>query len=87
MTIYRALEGLEGKGHIHKIDGMNAFVLCNHQGPHLVQTFLVCEKCSNVNELEMVAIEADILAAVRKSSFEMNTARLEIKGECEKCAA
>ncbi len=87
MTVYRALDGLEGKGHIHKIDGMNAFVLCNHEGPHMVQTFLVCEKCSNVKELEMVAVEAGILDAVRKSSFEMNTARLEIKGECEVCAA
>ena len=87
MTVYRALDGLEGKGHIHKIDGMNAFVLCNHEGPHMVQTFLVCEKCSNVKELEMVAVEAGILDAVRKSSFEMNTARLEIKGECERCAA
>ena len=87
MTVYRALDGLEGKGHIHKIDGMNAFVLCNHEGPHLVQTFLVCESCSNVKELEMVAVEAGILDAVRKSSFEMNTARLEIKGACEACAA
>lgn len=86
MTVYRALDGLEGKGHIHKIDGMNAFVLCNHEGPHMVQTFLVCETCSAVKELEMVAVEADIMAAVRASSFEMNTARLEIKGVCETCS-
>lgn len=86
MTVYRALDGLEGKGHIHKIDGMNAFVLCNHEGPHMVQTFLVCEGCSHVEELEMVAVEADILDAVRNSNFDMNTARLEIKGSCQKCA-
>ena len=86
MTVYRALDGLENKGHIHKIDGMNAFVLCNHEGPHMVQTFLVCEKCSNVEELEMVAAEADILDAVRKSNFEMSTARLEIKGACRNCS-
>ncbi|MEO1250758.1 MAG: transcriptional repressor [Pseudomonadota bacterium] len=85
MTVYRALDGLEGKGHIHKIDGMNAFVLCNHEGPHMVQTFLVCESCSAVEELEMIAVEADIIAAVRKSSFEMKTARLEIRGVCRKC--
>ncbi len=87
MTVYRALEGLENKGHIHKIDGMNAFVLCRHEGPHMVQTFLVCETCSHVRELEMVAVEAGIIDAVRKATFEMNTARIEIKGECEKCAA
>lgn len=87
MTVYRALDGLEGKGHIHKIDGMNAFVLCNHEGPHMVQTFMVCENCSNVKELDMVAVEAGILDAVRQSKFEMTTARLEIKGLCENCSA
>jgi Fur family zinc uptake transcriptional regulator len=87
MTVYRALEGLEEKGHIHKLDGLNAFVLCTHEGPHVVQTFLVCESCSNVEELEVVAVEADIAPAVRAASFHMNTARLEIKGNCNTCAA
>lgn len=87
MTVYRALDGLEAKGHIHKLDGMNAFVLCNHEGPHVVQTFLVCESCSTVKELQVVAVEADIAPAVRAAAFEMHTARLEIKGNCVACAA
>ncbi len=86
MTVYRALDGLEAKGHIHKLDGLNAFVLCNHEGPHMVQTFLVCETCSTVQELEVVAVEADIVPAVRAAAFEMHTARLEIKGNCTGCA-
>jgi Fur family zinc uptake transcriptional regulator len=86
MTVYRALEGLENKGHIHKLEGMNAFVLCNHEGPHRVQTFLVCESCSTVKELEVVAVEADIAPAVKAASFDMHTARLEIKGNCSDCA-
>ena len=40
MTIYRALEGLETKGHVHKLDALNAYVLCNHDEPHQVQSFL-----------------------------------------------
>lgn len=87
MTVYRALDGLEAKGHIHKLDGMNAFVLCNHEGPHMVQTFLVCESCSAVQELQVVAVEADIAPAVRAAEFDMHTARLEIKGNCNTCAA
>ena len=87
MTVYRALDGLEAKGHIHKLDGMNAFVLCNHEGPHVVQTFLVCESCSTVKELQVVAVEADIAPAVRAADFDMHTARLEIKGNCYACAA
>ncbi len=86
MTVYRALEGLETKGHIHKLDGLNAFVLCNHEGPHKVQTFLVCETCSTVRELEVVAVEADIAPAVKAAAFDMHTARLEIKGYCMNCA-
>lgn len=86
MTVYRALDGLEAKGHIHKLDGLNAFVLCTHAGPHMVQTFLVCETCSNVQELEVVALEADIAPAVRAANFDMHTARLEIKGNCPTCA-
>lgn len=87
MTVYRALDGLEAKGHIHKLDGMNAFVLCNHEGPHVVQTFLVCERCSTVKELQVVAVEADIAPAVRAAAFDMHTARLEIKGNCYDCGA
>lgn len=87
MTVYRALDGLEAKGHIHKLDGMNAFVLCNHEGPHVVQTFLVCETCSTVKELQVLAVEADIAPAVRAAAFDMHTARLEIKGNCNACAA
>ncbi len=87
MTVYRALDGLESKGHIHKLDGMNAFVLCNHEGPHMVQTFLVCERCSTVQELQVLAVEADIAPAVRAADFDMHTARLEIKGNCNNCAA
>lgn len=87
MTVYRALDGLEAKGHIHKLDGMNAFFLCNHEGPHVVQTFLVCDNCSSVKELQVMAVEADIAPAVRAAAFKMNTARLEIKGRCSDCAA
>ena len=87
MTVYRALDGLEEKGHIHKLDGLNAFVLCNHEGPHVVQTFLVCDSCSTVQELEVVAVEADIAPAVHAANFSMHTARLEIKGNCDSCAA
>ena len=85
MTVYRALDGLEEKGHIHKMDGLNAFVLCNHEGPHAVQTFLVCESCSTVQELDVVAVEADIAPAVHAAAFDMHTARLEIKGNCNSC--
>ncbi len=87
MTVYRALDGLESKGVIHKLDGINAFVLCNHEAPHSVQTFLVCNTCSHVKEVELDAkIREDVLPVVEANNFHMETARLEIKGQCHLCA-
>lgn len=87
MTVYRALDGLEAKGVVHKLEGLNAFLLCNHEGPHQVQTFFVCERCSRVEELEVASLETGIKSALKAAAFEMRTARLEIKGACADCAA
>lgn len=87
MTVYRALDGLEAKGVIHKLDGINAFVLCNHEAPHAVQTFLVCSSCSYVKEVELdAAIKEDVRPTIQSHDFHMEIARLEIKGQCHDCA-
>jgi Fur family zinc uptake transcriptional regulator len=85
MTVYRALEGLEQKGFIHKLEGINAFVPCEHEGPHEVQVFLVCESCASAKEVELESIEADLRPVLRRASFMMKTARLEARGLCANC--
>lgn len=86
MTVYRALDGLEGKGVIHKLEGINAFILCNHDAPHSVQSFLVCEDCLGVQEVELeAAIRADVRPVIQRYNFQMESARLEVKGRCSTC--
>lgn len=85
MTVYRALDGLEEKGFIHKLDGLNSFVRCSHDGPHEVQAFLVCEVCSTVQEVEADAVAAVIAPAVRRADFDMHMARIEVRGVCGAC--
>jgi Fur family transcriptional regulator, zinc uptake regulator len=90
MTVYRALEGLEEKGIVHKLDALNAFVLCSHDHPHQVQSFLVCSECGMVQEIspelrEAPQVEDKILGVVRATGFQMREARLEIKGVCQNC--
>ncbi len=85
MTVYRALEGLEQKGFIHKLEG--TFVPCKHDGPHEVQIFLVCESCASAREVELESIETDLQPLLRRSSFQMKTARLEARGICADCQA
>lgn len=86
MTVYRALDGLVSKGVIHKLDAMNAFVLCNHEGPHDVQAFLVCETCTTVTEIDIDPANVGVAPAVRRAGFDMHSARLEVRGLCEHCA-
>ncbi|MGV6801185.1 MAG: Fur family transcriptional regulator [bacterium] len=90
MTIYRALEGLEEKGLVHKLDALNAFVLCNHDAPHQIQSFLVCEACEEVIEIdnhlsEAPAVETNIQKVSEAMGFHMASARLEVRGTCKKC--
>lgn len=87
MTVYRALDGLEEKGAIHKLDGLNAFVLCNQDGMHDVQAFLVCERCTTVTEVEIDGVAAGVGPALKRTGFDMHTARLEVRGRCRDCGA
>lgn len=85
MTVYRALEGLDQKGFIHKLEGINAFMPCKHEAPHEVQVFLVCESCASAKEVELESIESDLRPLLRRASFQMKTARLEARGLCKNC--
>lgn len=90
MTVYRALDRLEGRGLVHKLDGLGAFVVCNHDEPHAVQTFLVCDGCASVSELsaaqDVVAVDEGALTRLAgESRFAMESARVEIRGRCESC--
>ncbi len=90
MTVYRALDGLEAKGIVHKLDTMKSYVLCSHDEPHAVQTFLVCTNCEGVAEVDedvaaLPVVETNIKSVVQATNFRMKEARLEIKGICSSC--
>lgn len=91
MTIYRSLEGLVAKGIVHKLDALNSFVLCTHEAPHQIQSFLVCDDCNAVEEINTnvpaaPAVESNIRTVAVEKGFRMAEARLEVKGTCARCA-
>ncbi|MEO1013721.1 MAG: Fur family transcriptional regulator [Pseudomonadota bacterium] len=85
MTVYRALEGLEGKGLIHKLEGKNAYIICNHDRPHRLQAFLVCEECPTVREIDIDGLEGLLKPYAEEAGFSLASARLELRGRCEEC--
>lgn len=87
MTVYRALEGLEEKGYIHKLERTNSFVRCDHGAPHEVQIFLVCEICGSAREIQIEGVRQSLAPALKELSFAMSTARLEARGRCANCSS
>ena len=87
MTVYRALERLQKQGLVHKLDGLGAFVICNHGAPHDVESFLVCQKCEYAEEvdLENEALRQMVKEALGDREFDIDRIRLEIRGACKHC--
>ena len=86
-TVYRALEFLLGRGLIHRIESLNAFVGCSHPGEsHLVQ-FLICRSCGTVAELDDDGIARAVAERARALGFEVERQTIEVMGLCPGCAA
>lgn len=89
MTVYRALDRLEAKGLVHKLDGINSFVICNHDAPHEVQIFLVCTNCSDVEEIKEQGDQQSDLKELshigEKIGFTSQSTRVEVRGICKTC--
>jgi Fur family zinc uptake transcriptional regulator len=89
MTVYRALDRLQKQGLVHKLDGLGAFMVCNHGHPHEVETFLICRDCDNVQEIENGADKLHDIAhhATDACEFKADLIRVEIRGHCKACTA
>ena len=65
VQVYRALQKLEGRGLVHRIEALNAFVACSehdescsgqeqqeHRHPRIGPGFVICRDCGSVREFE-----------------------------------
>ncbi|MEE4207980.1 MAG: Fur family transcriptional regulator [Parvularcula sp.] len=87
MTVYRALDRLQKQGLVHKLDGLGAFMVCEHGEPHEVETFLICKDCDGVEELrEPSSALSDVAHRLsHEHNFEAESVRVEIRGTCTNC--
>lgn len=87
-TIYRALEFLGKQGFVHKIESVNAFVLCHHFSDcnHPVQ-LLICDSCSHVEEIQSNNFDLALRAMADANGFEISHQIVEAHGQCKRCQA
>lgn len=81
-SAYRALEFLESLGLVHRVSGINAFLLCTHGGgAHATQLFL-CEECGAAEERSVHHTTPPETPA----GFEVHRSVVEHYGLCRTCS-
>ena len=84
-TVYRAIEFWVKHGFIHKIESLNAYVICSHSHSHLHSLLMICDHCRDVSEVVLPQLPSAIQKHTLKHQFMMNKSTLEISGRCAQC--
>jgi Fur family zinc uptake transcriptional regulator len=96
VQVYRALEKLESRGLVHRIEALNAFVACSehddacrqheHSHPAHRPAFVVCRSCGSVREFEDEALR-EIAGRAAGPDFSIEAISVEVFGQCASCRA
>ena len=86
-TVYRALDRLIDEGRIHRLESLNAFVVCGCEHKGDTTMFSICEDCGRAEEIAAPKLQSDILAIARRSGFKLTHSVVELHGRCKACAA
>lgn len=89
LQVYRALEKLLDAGRVHRLESMNAFVVCCHskhgQIHPRITAFEICEDCGKVNEFHDTTIEDALAKHAKGSGFKIRSTTIEVHGLCAEC--
>lgn len=85
-TVYRALDYLCGRGMVHRIESLNAYVVCHaaHECCAHAHTarFTVCDACGRVEE---IGHDHHMPHGIEKGGFIPSRIITEIHGTCADC--
>lgn len=90
--VYRALDKLMEYGLVHRLESLNAFVVCAHphdhghtQG-HSMIAFAICEGCGRAEEFSDVMVAERLNDWSQGHAFRLSRAIIEMRGTCENCS-
>lgn len=85
-TVYRALEFLLAQGLVHRVERLQAFVVCDEAAAHShAAQFLICRTCGAVDEVDDRAISDALGHAAAAKGFTPAHATVEVEGTCAAC--
>jgi Fur family zinc uptake transcriptional regulator len=85
MTVYRALDFLKKNHLIHRLESKNAYAACHTPEKQHQAQFLLCEKCSQSQEIYVSALEKAAKNTANQYHFVLSERPIEIIGICKKC--
>ncbi len=86
LTIYRALDKLIEFGLVHRIESLNAFVVCDHEPHTEPAAFMICNDCRQTIEVGTRSLQRAVSKQAAEQGFTVEQMHIEISGRCEKCA-
>lgn len=85
-TAYRAIDFLLEQGFIHRIESLNAFLVCREDHRHDGSQFMICDDCGNVEEAHLCRLPAQLSNKTDASGFQVKSWNVELHGRCNACA-
>ena len=87
-TVYRALDFLMEQGFIHRVESTNSYIQCGSCNAHKHYShMLICDKCSNVIELQDDSLVALLVNNAEEHGFTITNHVIESHGVCKNCAS
>lgn len=86
-TVYRTLDFLLGKGFIHRLTSINAYIPCCHPREGHQAAFLICTQCNTVKEATAHGLIQQLEHLAASDQFNAHHSIIEISGICQPCSS
>lgn len=86
-TAYRAIEFWQDHGFIHRIESLNAYILCDAGHSHDGSQFMICDDCGDVTEAHLCHLPDTLKSKASTENFNVKAWSVELHGQCATCSA
>lgn len=84
-TAYRAIEFLQEHGFVHRIESLNAYVICYAGHLHEGSQFMICDSCGKATETHLCTLPSPLRDKAGEAGFTVTRWSAEIHGTCRAC--
>ncbi len=84
-TVYRAIDFWLQNGFVHRIESLNAYVVCQADCRHSGSQFMICDDCGLVIEIPVSELPKVIRDGTAQNTFTPSSWNVEVHGLCGLC--